>query len=209
MSKEIFTNIYNNHSWGGVSKSGPGSDLEQTKNLIETLPKLFTKYDIKTFLDAPCGDFHWMQFVDKSNINYIGGDIVSNVISTNKNNFETDVVSFLELDIINDKLPKADIIFVRDCLVHFPITSIYKFLFNLISSDIKYLMTTTFVDRNINYDINFGEWRQLNLLTVPFNFPKPLEIINEGCTENDNSNSDKSMCLWNVSDIKKLLLRVR
>ena len=209
MSKEIFTNIYDNHSWGGVSRSGPGSDLEQTKVLIEELPKLFMKYNIKTFLDAPCGDFHWMKFVDKSNINYVGGDIVSNVIKANKKNFDSVNVSFLELDIINDKLPNADIIFVRDCLVHFPITSIYKFLFNLISSNIKYLMTTTFVNRDVNYDINFGEWRQLNLLTTPFNFPKPLEIINEGCTENNNSNSDKSMCLWNVSDIGKILLRAR
>ncbi len=207
--KEIFSQIYNNHSWGGTSKSGPGSDLEQTAILINTLPKIFDKYDIKTFFDAPCGDFHWMQNVDKSDVFYIGGDIVQDIIKSNKKLYETDFVKFVDIDIIKDKFPKCDMMFVRDCLVHFPIESIYQFILNLISNDVKYLMTTSFVDRTINYNINFGEWRQLNLLAPPFNFPKPLDIINEGCTENDGVNSDKSMCIWYVKDIESAILKAR
>ena len=65
--KEVFLNIFNENHWGGTdSISGPGSDLTQTKILIETLPKLLEEYKIKTMLDIPCGDFYWMSNVDLS-----------------------------------------------------------------------------------------------------------------------------------------------
>lgn len=207
--KQIFTNIYNNHSWGGVSRSGPGSDLSQTTVLINELPKIFKDYNIETFLDAPCGDYHWMQYVEKSDVDYIGGDIVLDIIKTNNLKYSNDKTSFMELDILTDNLPTCDMIFVRDCLVHFPISSIFKFLLNLTSSNIKFLMTTSFINRTSNYDISFGEWRQLNLLIQPFNLQKPLAIINENCTENGGVNSDKSMCIWSVDDIRRSLMRYK
>jgi len=44
---------------------------------------------------------------------------------------------------------------------------------------------------------------------MPFNFPKPLEIINEKCTENGGVNSDKSMCIWAVEDMYSSIMRPR
>jgi len=39
---------------------------------------------IKTLLDAPCGDGNWINKVDLSGITYIGADIVPEIIETNK-----------------------------------------------------------------------------------------------------------------------------
>jgi hypothetical protein len=36
---------------------------------------------------------------------------------------------------------------------------------------------------------------------APFNFPPPIELINEGCTEGDNLFADKSIGLWRLQDI--------
>ncbi|MDR1323847.1 MAG: class I SAM-dependent methyltransferase, partial [Candidatus Margulisbacteria bacterium] len=58
------------------SRSGGGSEVDATKTIRKTLPKLWKKYKIKTFLDVPCGDYNWMKEIDKSTITYIGGDIV-------------------------------------------------------------------------------------------------------------------------------------
>lgn len=207
--KQIFTNIYNQHSWGGTSKSGPGSDLEQTKTIIETLPKILLQYEIKTFFDAPCGDFNWIKFIDFSNIQYIGGDIVDDVVKNNIIKYSKDFIKFITTDIIIDTIPKCDMMFTRDCLVHFPIDKIFKFFTNLIFCDVKYFMSTSFVNRTKNTDICFGDWRPLNLLAPPFNFPKPLEIINEKCTENGGVNSDKSMCIWAVEDMYSSIMRPR
>jgi hypothetical protein len=41
------------------SRSGIGSGLEQTVSIRSSLPKLLSKYGVRTLLDAGCRDFHW------------------------------------------------------------------------------------------------------------------------------------------------------
>jgi hypothetical protein len=56
---EKFKKIFANNEWGGSeSRSGTGSSLDITKRLRMELPFLFLKYDIKSILDIPCGDFN-------------------------------------------------------------------------------------------------------------------------------------------------------
>jgi hypothetical protein len=59
-NKRVFTKIYEkdlfnerSNNANNVSKSGSGSDLEQTKEIIEKLPILLKKYEIKSMLDIP------------------------------------------------------------------------------------------------------------------------------------------------------------
>ena len=60
--KEIFSGIYENYGFGSSeSRSGPGSTLEETKLLREEIKKLIVKKGIKSVVDIPCGDFHWMK----------------------------------------------------------------------------------------------------------------------------------------------------
>ena len=61
-TKETFTEIYKTNFWSSnESPSGGGSELIQTKSLINDLEKLLKDMDIKSVLDIPCGDFNWMQ----------------------------------------------------------------------------------------------------------------------------------------------------
>ena len=62
------------------SRSGDGSSLPATERLRNAMPKLFDDYGIQSFLDAPCGDWFWMQHVDLSGIHYIGADISGEII---------------------------------------------------------------------------------------------------------------------------------
>ncbi len=56
--KDIFRRIYLENKWNdNYSYSGTGSNLEQTKNILEKLPNVLLKYDIKSILDILCGDF--------------------------------------------------------------------------------------------------------------------------------------------------------
>lgn len=197
--KEVFLNIFNENHWGGTdSISGPGSDLTQTKILIETLPKLFEEYKIKTMLDIPCGDFYWMSNVDLSNVKYTGADIIDNIIDKCKSNHP--LYDFKIMDLVNSELPYVDLIFCRDCLVHLPYEMIKKTLINIKNSKSKYLLTTSFINHD-NIDTHLGGWRPLNLTKGPFNLPEPILIINEGCTENNNAYIDKSMFLWEIISI--------
>ena len=100
-------------------------------------------------------------------------------------------------------LPEYHLVFCRDCLVHFSYQDVRKALKNLIRSESKYLLTTSFPGRK-NYDIVTGNWRALDLEAPPFDFPKPLLIINEGCTERNGRYADKSMVLWDLSQLSRI-----
>jgi len=199
-TKDLFTKFYQNNTWNsGESISGQGSEILQTRTIISELPKLFEKYEIASILDIPCGDFNWMKNVDLTRVDYTGADIVDEMIAKNNKKYDQE---FEVLDLTKDPLPKHDVAFIRDCFVHLPYSMIYKALNNLKASNIKYLITTTFTDRDQNDDIHIGSWRPLNLRQAPFNFPEPLVLINENCTEDDGAYSDKSLGLWKVSDLQ-------
>jgi len=123
------------------------------------------------------------------------------LIEANKRNFVSGSISFQISDLTADSLPKVDLILTRDCLVHFSYDDTRKALSNIISSSSKYLLTTSFVARERNYNIATGEWRPINLEKPPYNFPSPLLTINENCTQDDGAYPDKSLLLWNIRDL--------
>lgn len=199
--REIFEKIYEGNMWGGSeSVSGPGSCLQETKVLIGKLEKLFSRFNINTVLDAPCGDFNWMKHVNMKNIKqYLGVDIVPELIEQNKQKFGNAQRNFLTLDISREPLPQVDLIICRDCLVHFSMEDIWRALKNFSRSSSRFILTTTFTEHFINNDIKTGDWRFLNLEKEPFNFPKPLYIIKE------HPVWDKCMALWYLDNLRDLL----
>ncbi len=202
----IFTKAYKENIWNSTeSFSGEGSTLSATNVIRSILPDLLKKLDAKVFLDAPCGDFNWMQHVDIPNVNYIGGDIVKEIVIKNQQTYGNDVRRFVELDIIRSKLPQADVMLCRDCLIHLSYEHINSFIKNLHASGIKYLITNTYPNRKENINIETGRFRPVNLLLPPFNFPEPIKLYLEGCAEDSSETeqlySDKSIGVWLVSDI--------
>ena len=198
-AEKIFTDIYRKKCWLGVGSD----DLTQMQRIIEKLLGLFTRWNIKTVLDIPCGDFWWMRQVPLGDVQYLGADIVGDLITLNRKKYETTKVSFSVMNLVAQELPQVDLIICRDCLVHFSYSDIFRALRNICNSGSKHLLTTTFYDRNLNRDIVTGEWRPLNLGISPLNFPPSLELIVEGNTEGNGAYKDKSLALWRISDIKR------
>ena len=174
----------------------------QTKKISQDLLKLFKKLDIKSFVDAPCGDLNWIRHLDFGHINYLGVDVVQALIDKDTKELSNKKRSFVCADLISYIPPKSDLILCRDCLVHLSYEDGLKILSNFKKSGSKYLLTTTFPERSSNLDLNSTIWRTLNLEKSPFSLPKPLKILNEGCTEMNNQYTDKSLGLWKMSDIK-------
>lgn len=204
--KVVFTEIYQSNAWKGESsKSGTGSDTVQTQKITIELNTLINDFNIKSILDLPCGDFHWMKNVNLNTVKYKGGDIVDELIAVNNKKYASNQVSFDMIDVTRDKLPQVDLILMRDCLVHFSYTDIQAALSNVIKSKSKYMLTTTFVNRRINQDIVTGMWRSINLQQAPFHFPKPILVINENCTEGNGMFKDKSLALYLIEEIKQTL----
>lgn len=149
-------------------------------------------------LDIPCGDFFWMKEV-KLELQYIGDDIVPALIESNQRLYRDQQHTFALLNLLGNPLPKVDLIFCRDCLVHFSIYSIFRAFDNIRRSVSTYLLTTTFTEQKRNGDIATGDWRPINLHLPPFNLPPPLLLIDEACPL--AGYGDKHLGLWKVSDI--------
>jgi hypothetical protein len=209
--EEIFTETYQKNLFQGrEAKSGMGSDLENTKLLRERFVRFFNSFngDPVSLLDAPCGDFMWVKEIinDLPIKNYIGIDIVGDMIKSNMEKYASDKVTFFTLDLCKTMPKEGDFLLCRDCLVHLSFKSIRQILKNFVHSDITYLLTTTFTSPSrVNVDFEDGtNWFPINLTKPPFNFPEPLEVIIEGCTEGGGEFTDKSLGLWKRKDLLSL-----
>ena len=186
--KDVFQKIYLTNKWGSKeSRSGKGSELKATEELRKVLPSIIDTWKIKSVLDLPCGDYNFMKEV-VLNCNYIGADIVPELIANNSIKYPG--INFKCLDIVKDKLPKSDLIIVRDCFVHLPLSDIQKAIKNAKKS-CKYMLVTSFNNAE-NKDITVGGWRVLNMQIEPFNL-KPIVTIEEG--DREEKYNDKSMIL--------------
>jgi hypothetical protein len=198
--ENVFTSIYDHPTgWGSKeSKSGVGSELNSTKRLRQELNFLFLKYKINSILDVPCGDFNWFSQMDLSDIKYVGGDIVKNLVEVNKTKFPN--FEFFHIDITKDNLIQSDLVVTRDCFVHLSNDNILRAIDNIKNSGSRYLLTTSFTKFCENIDINDGEWREINLMIHPFNL-KPIYLINEMCFESYPLATDKCMLLFDLKDL--------
>lgn len=196
----VFTEHFRNNGWGSAeSVSGEGSTHEQTVVVRSLLPKIVQDFDIRTMLDIPCGDFHWMRLLDLPVI-YIGADVVDEVVAANKDRYSSDSRSFAKLDVTKDQLPAVDLVLCRDCLFHFSFKHVAEALENIKASGARYLLVTTNTQLEQNKDIVTGEWRRLNLQIAPFSLPAPILLISEECP--DPASSDKHLALWRIADLQ-------
>ncbi|MEO7984568.1 MAG: class I SAM-dependent methyltransferase [Bacteroidota bacterium] len=195
-TKKVFRSIYKKNAWNSQeSISGPGSTLAYTAQLREQLPSLFASLGVKTLLDAPCGDFNWINKVDLPGIEYTGADIVPEIIEANQLNYPAK--NFILANIITDKLPVADMILCRDCFIHLRKKEIIQAIQNFKRTGSKYLLVSTYpVERNT--EILTGHFRPVNLELAPFNLPPPLQKIKDHLEDSDV----RYLGLWLLEDVK-------
>lgn len=201
--EEKFSLIYRTQYWLGFNKgslSGSGSGFDETHKIRINLPIFLQKYQINTILDLPCGDFYWMSKVDLGNINYLGGDIVSDIIEENKLKYSNEKCSFTKLNLLEDSLPTVDLIFTRDCFVHLSNDQVLIAIQNIKRSGSKYFLTTTFEDVKENKVVYGGDmWRKINILLTPFNLLNPVEIIDDSF---ENGQDElKKMYLYEIKNL--------
>ncbi len=207
--KKKFTLIYKYNYWSSrFSKSGDGSSLKNTSDLMINLDLIIEKYKIQKILDVPCGDFNWMKyFLKGKNIQYIGADVVEELVYQLKKKYEDNKKNFFNIDITKDKLPSADLLICRDCFIHFSNEDIFKSLKNFSESDINYfLITHTINDKSIeNKDIFTGEYRNIDLFSKPFNLNKKTLVTFKDDPMNIKIDNQKQMSLWTRSQIIECL----
>lgn len=213
---EFFENVYRRNLWEGLeSRSGQGSDVAYTQDLIKALPGMLRRLEIKSFLDVPCGDFNWMKYVDFGSTSYLGGDIVGELVAKNRKLYESASRRFEVIDMVTDRLPMFDMIFIRDCFIHFSNALVLETLANVRRSGIRYVCLTNDLnplrfphganielDRTVS-DVNF-EFRPICFELPPYSFPPPIKVMLDGQAWHP-WNGIKAMCVWETAAIERTI----
>jgi hypothetical protein len=223
--KETFSNIYDTFGFGSTeSRSGPGSTLEETKLLREKIKELVLQKNIKSVVDIPCGDFHWMKEIVFNFESYIGGDIVDKCIQQNNEKYNSPRIKFINFDLVKDDIPESDLLIVRDIIGHFPIEEGKKIVENILRSNCKYLLSTTWAKKTDqgwsrcnpndvhreNEGVDFGRFYPVNLMASPFNFPDADVYLEEDVrVDNFENGNRKVLALWDIQKVKEYVQNLK
>jgi hypothetical protein len=90
----VFDSIIERKAGGSdESVSGHGSTVAATAILRRRLADTFAQLQIRSLVDAPCGDMNWMRHLDYRLDQYIGVDLVPRIIrKLGKKNFHPLIV---------------------------------------------------------------------------------------------------------------------
>ncbi len=181
--EKAFTRIYEKHKWGGGSRSGPGSDVANNEVYLPLLQNLLGDADkaITSVLDVGCGDWTLAREIDWKSISYTGMDIVPSLIERNTQKYAAENIEFVHGNLVEDALPAADLLIVKDVLQHLSNRSVEAFLpklkqfkFALITNDVRIFISPRMPFRwffrysKANKEISDGGWRPLSLNQSPF-----------------------------------------
>lgn len=199
-TRRVFTEIYKNNLFGGAeSVSGPGSSVRGAQSLLTEIPSLLREFGVRSLVDAPCGDFNWMQQIVYEELDYYGIDIVEELIANNTRRHSRRNVRFVCRDVTRESVPQADLILCRDLVVHLPWQDALQAFKRFKESGATFLLTTTHPNSGHNRNTRImGKWRPVNLQAHPFNFPQPTRIIEE----DDRLDPGKVLALWRLRDIQ-------
>lgn len=181
--RRAFQAIYAQAAWGtnqsGAGSSGLGSTLEFTKIYRVFLQDFLAKHDIRSVVDAGCGDWEFSQAIDWTGIDYLGLDVVPSVIADNQRRFGSAKVRFAVANIVRDPLPAADLLVVKDVLQHLSHADIARFLAQLpryrhvlIVNDVHPVSLTAEPQ-----DIETGGYRPLDSTRLPHSVPGTKVLV--------------------------------
>ena len=199
--KKNFDKVYYENLWTYKNiKSGEGSQGRFLNFSVKLIKK--KKYiNNKIVCSIGCGDFNFGRKIFKLSKNYIGIDIVRDLINLNRKKFKSKKLKFEHLNAINGKLPFAEVYIIRQVFQHLKNENIKKILSKIFKA--KPLRVIVFEDvpktkfrPNVDLPVNGYLTRHylnsgIDLRNYPFDlkFKKIAE-----CKSLSNKNEGKLVC---------------
>jgi hypothetical protein len=191
--RRTFEGIYSRNGWGknGTSKfcSGVGSNGPAAEFYIRQMADLLEKHSRElrrpiTIVDLGCGDFQIGKgLVDRlPSLNYIGCDIVPELVAYNAARYGNARVQFKTVDAVCDPLPPGDVCLVRQVFQHLTNSDILTVLNRMPYSCVyvsegQPLRRTgpvnpdKVVGASVRFDWRTGRGRGVELSELPFDLP--------------------------------------
>lgn len=166
----VFKKIYREGLWGEKWSSGAGSFAESSYPYLALLQNFLKEKRIKTVVEIGCGDWELSRHIDWSGVDYLGIDVVPELIQRNRALYERAHIHFQSADAIRYPLPAADLILCKDVLQHLSNSDVALLLKKL--EPAPYCLITNDVDplseSSYNPDIETGGYRPIDITMPPF-----------------------------------------
>jgi len=168
--RERFQEIYATNEWR--HGSGEGSLPEHNQGYIRFVEGFIRDHNIRNIVDLGCGDWQFSRYIDWQRAEYVGMDIVPEVIEANRARFRRPGVEFVLYDGNISDIPPADLLITKDVLQHWSHAAIGALLprFN----QYRHVLVTNCVNPHgptLNEEIPDGGFRYLDLRLAPFHLP--------------------------------------
>lgn len=183
-----FSRIYEKGEWlcGEEAKSGLGSRRETTQEFCAFLEATLRKHRLRSVVDAGCG--HWpsgyQRFCSWQDVDYCGVDVVPGVVEENAAHFR-DAGLLRAYGLASARfvvgqaerpLPTADLLIVKDVLMHLPNAAIHQFIQNNLGPRYRKVMVVqNEVPRGVHLrtliDIEPGQLLPFDISAPPFAAP--------------------------------------
>lgn len=164
LREKVFKEIYDRNSWGGKSRSGPGSDTQNTHNYIRFVNEWLAKHpECESIVELGCGDWATTRLINLSTKHtYLGMDIVNGVVKANKELFLTESIRFECSDFLVQIPPAGDLLLIKDVLQHLANDNVNLFIKKILPL-YKYAIITNDVRKYEEWE-RFGfVWRRREL----------------------------------------------
>jgi SAM-dependent methyltransferase len=121
--RDAFSDVYRNKAWGETEGeafcSGFGSDESFGKPYPDWVTRFAAERKIRKIVDLGCGDFRvGRRICANYRGEYIGVDVVPDLVKYNQQRFGSDTVAFRCANIIEDELPSGEFCMMRQVLQH-------------------------------------------------------------------------------------------
>lgn len=163
-----FLNIYRENEWS--NGSGPGSFPQFNEPFLEYLENLISATAISSIVDIGCGDFQLWRGFHFRNCNYLGLDVVEQVVAENQK-FATESIKFRVMPSDLNELPEADLYVIKDVLIHLDNAESQRLIAaaRRRSAMVLFVNNVDNVESNYNLDIEIGDFRPVDVSRSPFN----------------------------------------
>lgn len=123
-----FSEIYARGEWHRTVGSGPGSDPGRVAPYLAILQEVLRREGVTRVADLGCGDWTLSSLVDWSGVDYVGVEVVPEVVEELNRRHARPGVRFVRADLTAGPLPEAELAIVKDVLQHWPNSLVAEFL---------------------------------------------------------------------------------
>lgn len=189
-----FNAVYKNKRWTDAGGgSGPGSTIENTKNIRNFLTLFIEKHKIKSIIDVSVGGMHWWPLVLNKfpDVKFTGYDVSSFIIEKNKKKFEQNKNwKFDTFDASETVYDYSDLIICRHTFQHLSLENSLNILKNMKLSNSKFIALTSHSKTTKNPTKNNHNklledtpgcfsFRAMNMKIYPFNMYNEFDSVDD------------------------------